>query len=71
MWAADRSSLSATIQPIPYPESGPSIKSIFLQFGVQNVIQDNVRRFAQVQVDDVSCSSFGIYRGETDWPVVP
>ncbi|PKU36192.1 hypothetical protein llap_13505 [Limosa lapponica baueri] len=30
--AIDRSSLSAAIQPIPYPQSGPSIKSMSLQF---------------------------------------
>lgn len=30
--------LSATVQPIPYLVSGPSLKSIFLQFGDQDVV---------------------------------
>ena len=30
----------------------------FLQFGDQNVMQDDGKHFAQVQVDDVSCYSF-------------
>lgn len=36
----------------------PSIKSIFLQFDNQDVMQDCVKCFAQVQIDDISCSCF-------------
>ena len=57
-WTINWNSLSVTIQPIPHPASGPSIKSIFLQFGNQDVMWDSVKCFAQVQVNDVSCSSF-------------
>ncbi|KAK4831314.1 hypothetical protein QYF61_016803, partial [Mycteria americana] len=39
--------LSVTIQPIPYPLSGPSIKSMSLQFRDKDVMQDSVKRFAQ------------------------
>jgi len=54
----DYNSLSVTIQPIPYPASAPSSTSIFLQFGNHGVVRDYVKHFAQVQVDDISCSSF-------------
>ena len=57
-WAIDHNSLSVAIQPIPYPASGPSIKFNFLLFGDQDVRWDDVKHFAQVQVDDVSCSFF-------------
>ena len=44
------STLSVTIQPIPYTVSSPSIKSIFLQFGAQDFMQDSIKHFSQVQV---------------------
>ncbi|KAK4813670.1 hypothetical protein QYF61_017637, partial [Mycteria americana] len=47
--AVDRYSLSAPIQPIPYPLSGPSVKSMSLQFRDKGVVQDSVKCFAQVQ----------------------
>ncbi|KAK4823457.1 hypothetical protein QYF61_002293 [Mycteria americana] len=47
--AVDHNSLSATIQPIPYPPSGPSIRSISLQFRDKDVMRDSVKCFAQVQ----------------------
>ena len=47
----------ATIQSIPYPPSGASIRSMSLHFRDKDVVQDSVKCFAQVQVDDVSCSS--------------
>ena len=50
--------LSTTVQPISYPEIGPSIKSIFNQFDDWDVVLDGDKRFAQVQVDDISCCSF-------------
>ncbi|RMC13969.1 hypothetical protein DUI87_09053 [Hirundo rustica rustica] len=43
-------SLSATMQTIPYPFTGPSIKSMSLQFRDKDVVWDNVKCFAQVQV---------------------
>ncbi|CAM9935932.1 unnamed protein product, partial [Bubo scandiacus] len=46
-----------TIQPIPYAPSGLSIKSMSLQFRDKDVMQDSIKCFAQVQVDDISCSS--------------
>ena len=49
--------LSATIQPIPYPWSGPSIESMSLQFSDEDIMQDSVKRFAQVRIDDICCSS--------------
>jgi len=55
--AIDCNSLSVAIQPIPYPPSGPPINSMSLQFRGKDVAQDSVKSFAQVQVDDVSCSS--------------
>ncbi|KAK4828658.1 hypothetical protein QYF61_000376 [Mycteria americana] len=48
--AVDCNSLSATIQPIPYPPSGPSIKSTSLQFRDKDVMQGSVKCFAQVQL---------------------
>ena len=57
-WAVGHSSLSATIQPNPYPPNGPSIKSMSLQFRDKDVMWDSVKWFAQVQIDDDSCSSF-------------
>ncbi|KAK4816062.1 hypothetical protein QYF61_011070 [Mycteria americana] len=47
--AIDCNSLSATIQPIPYPLSGPSIKSMFLQFRDKDVLWDSVKCYTQVQ----------------------
>ncbi|KAK4832903.1 hypothetical protein QYF61_026546 [Mycteria americana] len=48
--AIDCNSLSATIQPIPYPPSSPSIKSMSLQFRDKDVVWDSVKCFAQVQL---------------------
>ncbi|KAK4830146.1 hypothetical protein QYF61_008634, partial [Mycteria americana] len=50
--AIDRNSLSATIQPIPYTSSGPSVKSMSLQFRDKDVVWDSIKCFAQVQTDD-------------------
>ncbi|KAK4813652.1 hypothetical protein QYF61_014951 [Mycteria americana] len=55
--AVDHNSLSASIQPVPHPPSGPSVKSMSLQFRDKDVMQDSVKCFAQVQADDISCSS--------------
>ncbi|PKU41812.1 hypothetical protein llap_7885 [Limosa lapponica baueri] len=38
--AVDRNALSAAIQPVPYPLSDTSIKSISLQFRDQDVVRD-------------------------------
>ena len=54
--AFDRNSLNATIEPVPYPLSRPSISFVSLQFRGKDVMWDSVIRFAQVQVDDISCS---------------
>ena len=48
---ADSNSLSVTIQPIPCPPSGPSVKSMSLQFRDKDVVRDSVKCFTQVQVD--------------------
>ena len=56
-WAIDHNSLRVTIQPIPYPLSGPSVKSMSLQFRDRSALQGSVKCFAQVQADDVSCCS--------------
>ncbi|PKU43757.1 hypothetical protein llap_5947 [Limosa lapponica baueri] len=47
--AADHKSLSAAIQPIPYPLSGPSIKSISLHFRDQDAMKDSIKCFTQNQ----------------------
>jgi len=54
--AVDRNSLSETIQPISYLLSGPSVKSMTLQFRDNDVMWDSVKCFAQTQADDISCS---------------
>ena len=50
-WAIDYNSLSATIQSIPYPPSGPSIKSMCLQFRDKGVMWDTIKCFPRVSVD--------------------
>ncbi|KAK4826701.1 hypothetical protein QYF61_010916 [Mycteria americana] len=47
--AVECNSLSATIQPIPYPPSGPSVRSMSLQFRDKDVTWDSAKCFAQVQ----------------------
>lgn len=47
------SSSSATIQPVPYPLSGLSIKSLYLQIGDKDVRQDSAKCSAQVQIMSV------------------
>uniref|UniRef100_A0A663DJS2 Zinc finger matrin-type 1 n=1 Tax=Aquila chrysaetos chrysaetos TaxID=223781 RepID=A0A663DJS2_AQUCH len=49
--------INVTVCPIPYPLSGPSIKSTSLQFRDKDVVRDSAKSFAQVQVADVHCSS--------------
>ncbi|NXW36374.1 CFA99 protein, partial [Phaetusa simplex] len=49
----DRNSLRAAIQPVPYPLSSPSIKSMSLQFRDKNVVRESVKCFAQVQIDNI------------------
>lgn len=49
-------SLSVTIQPIPYPLDGLSVKSLSFQFR-NRILSGIVICFAQFQVDDVSSSS--------------
>ncbi|KAF4794471.1 hypothetical protein TURU_101855 [Turdus rufiventris] len=49
--------LSMTIQQIPYLPSGPSIKSLCLQFRDKDTVRDNVNCFARVQVDDIGLLS--------------
>ncbi|KAK4822239.1 hypothetical protein QYF61_011880 [Mycteria americana] len=46
--------LSATIQPIPYPQSGPSVKSMSLQFRDKDVVRDSVKCFAQVKGSELA-----------------
>ncbi|NWT47417.1 CFA99 protein, partial [Chroicocephalus maculipennis] len=43
----------STIQPVPYPLSGPYIKSMSLQFRDKNVVWESVKCFAQVQIDNI------------------
>jgi len=45
-----------TVQSIPYPLSGPIVKSMSLQFRLKDVTWDSVNCFAQVQIGDISCS---------------
>ena len=54
-WAVDHNSLSATIQPIPYPLSGLSSNSHFSN--LETSMSCGTVSNAQVQVDDVSCST--------------
>lgn len=49
--------LSVTIWSIPYPLSGPCIKSTSLQFKDNDVMRDSVKHFAQVQLDNIHCFS--------------
>ena len=56
--ATDCNSVSASIKPVPYPASGPSVKSLSLQFRDKDIMWDSVKCLAQVHVDDVSCPSF-------------
>jgi len=58
--AVDQNSSSATTQPIPCPPSGLSIKSMCLQFRDKDALRDSVKCFAQVRVDDISCSCYNI-----------
>lgn len=46
--------LECNIQSIPYPLSGPSTKSTFLQFRDKGVMQNSVKCLVHVQVDEVS-----------------
>lgn len=55
--AIDQCDLSTAIQPILYLSSHPFMKSTSPHFRDKDVMQDNVKCFALVQVDDVSCSS--------------
>ena len=55
--AIDHHSFSETIQPIPSPPSGSSVKPMSLQIRDKDVVQDSVKSFAHVQVGDISCSS--------------
>ncbi|TRZ17937.1 hypothetical protein HGM15179_009174 [Zosterops borbonicus] len=48
---------NVTNQKIPYSPSGPPMKSMSLQLRDKDVVQDGVKCFAQVQVDDVCFSS--------------
>ncbi|KAK4823607.1 hypothetical protein QYF61_004210 [Mycteria americana] len=41
--------LSVTMQPSPYPPSGPSVKPMSLQFRDKDVVRDSIKCFAQVQ----------------------
>ena len=56
--AVDCNSLCASIEPVPYPMSGPSVKSMSFQFRDKDIMWDSVECLAQVQVDDVSCPPF-------------
>lgn len=53
--AVDCNSLRAAIQHIPFLLSGPSVKSISLHIGDKGAMQDCVKWFAQVWIDDISC----------------
>lgn len=55
--APDHNSLSATIQPVPYPARDPSVKHTTAQFRDKDVLWDRVKCFAEVQADDICCSS--------------
>jgi len=56
--AIDYNSLCASIEPVPYPTSGPSVKSMSFQFRDKDIIWESVKGLAQVQADDVSCLPF-------------
>lgn len=55
--ALNHNSLSATIQPVPYPASDPCVKYTTVQLRDKDVLWDSVKCFAGVQVDDICCSS--------------
>jgi len=59
--AFDCNSLSVSIEPVPYPTSGPSVKSTSFQFRDKDIMRDSVECLAQVQVDNVSCPLFVYY----------
>ncbi|KAJ7399479.1 testosterone 17-beta-dehydrogenase 3-like [Pitangus sulphuratus] len=50
----NHSSLSASIQPIPYPLNSPPLKSKFLKFGVNDATRDRIKSPTKVQVDDTA-----------------
>ena len=50
--------LVATFQPILYPPNSPPFESISLQFIDKDLMQDHVKRFVEVQADDISCPPF-------------
>jgi len=53
--AINCSTLSATIQQTSYPQSGPSVKCMYLQFRDKDVMWHCIKCSAQVQVDDIIC----------------
>lgn len=55
--AIDHNSFSETMQTILYALTGPPINLMSLHFRDKNVMQDSVKYLAQVQVEDISCSS--------------
>lgn len=48
--------MKKTVQLIPYPLSGPSVKSMRLQFRDKDVAWDSIKCFMQVKVGDVALS---------------
>lgn len=56
--AIDHKILNANVQPTPYPPSGPSAKSMSLQFGDRDVVWDSIEYFTQLQVEGIRCSFF-------------
>jgi len=49
----DHYPLDATIQLIPHPLNSAPIKSICLQFREKDVVEDHVKVFTNVQIDDI------------------
>ena len=49
--------LDVTIQPISHPPRSPSIKYISLQFREKDIVEDHVKGFTEVHLDDICSSS--------------
>ena len=52
----DVETLTATIQPIPYPLNSPPFKSRYFQFRDKNMMWDHIKSLAEVQEDDICFS---------------
>ena len=54
----DHNPLAVTIQPIYYSLNSSPLKSIRLQFKEKDVMWDHTKGLEEIQVVDISCSSF-------------